>query len=311
VKHSDWDYAQLASLPLHEKIILSEQRIRDWYDYYDGQVYISFSGGKASTVLLHLVRSIFPDTEAVFVDTHNEYPEVREFALSVKPLTVIRPKKDFRQIISEYGYPVISKQVSRVVRYAQQGKPWALNWLDNKYASGEERKTTRMRKWRILLEAPFKVSDICCYITKHQPIRAYEKGSGKKPYLGLQASESRQRMESWKKYGCNSYGTESATSNPLSFWTDNDLWEYIKVNKLDYCKLYDLGYERTGCCYCMFGIHLEKEPNRFQLMQVTHPKLYDYCMRPVEKNGLGLGEVLKFIGAKFTLPPTQMKFIWG
>lgn len=293
--HSHADYAQLASLPLDAKIIHAERRIHEWYEHYDGNVYVAFSGGKASEVLLHIVRGLYPDVEAVFVDTHNEFPEVKQFALSVTPLTVISPKKDFRQIISEYGYPVISKQVARVVRYAQQGKPWALNWLDNKFASGEERKTMRMKKWKCLIDAPFKISDICCAITKHQPIRAFESRTGKKPYIGLQACESKQRMDSWKKYGCNSYDTATASSNPISIWTDADIWEYIKRHNLPYCKLYDKGYERTGCCFCMFGAHIEKEPNRFQIMQKTHPKLYDYCMRPVENNGLGLSDVLEYL----------------
>ena len=307
--HTDLDYAQLVSLPLPAKIVHAERRIREWHDHYNGNVYVSFSGGKASTVLLHLVHSLYPDVEAVFVDTHNEYPEVRQFALSVQPLTVLYPKRDFRQIIAAYGYPVVSKQVSRVVRYAQQGKPWALNWLDNKFASGEERKTTRMRKWQCLLDAPFKVSDICCFITKHQPIHAYEVQSGKKPYLGLQAAESRQRMESWKKYGCNSYDTVSASSNPISIWTDADIWEYIKQNDMKYCRLYDMGYERTGCCYCMFGVHLESTPNRFQIMQRTHPKLYEYCMRPVDQNGLGIAAVLDYIGAEYKEAPEQMMLL--
>ena len=310
-RHSDVDYTQLSSLPLPAKIAHAEKRIHEWHAYHDGGVYLSFSGGKASTVLLHLVRSLYPDTEAVFVDTHNEYPEVRQFALSIKPLTVIYPKRDFRQIISEYGYPVISKQVSRVVRYARQEKPWALNWIDNKFASGEERKTGRMRKWKTLLNAPFAVSDICCFITKHQPIYAYEKASGKKPYVGLQASESKQRMDSWKKYGCNSYGTKSASSNPLSIWSDADIWEYIRLYNLPYCKLYDMGYERTGCCFCMFGIHLEKEPNRFQLMQQTHPRLYDYCMRPADQNGLGCSNVLDYIGVNHKCSGIQCSMLDG
>jgi len=49
--------------------------------------------------------------------------------------------------------------------------------------------------------------------------------------------------------------------------------------------------------FCMFGVHLEKEPNRFQRMKEAHPKQYDYCMR--EKNGLGLAKVLDFIDVKY------------
>ncbi len=54
--------------------------------------------------------------------------------------------------------------------------------------------------------------------------------------------------------------------------------------------------ERTGCMFCAFGAHLEKYPNRFQKMQRTHPKQWEYCMRPCEDGGLGMARVLDFIG---------------
>lgn len=302
---TDSDYAQLSGLPLSAKIVHAQERIRQWYEHYDGQVYVSFSGGKASEVLLYLVRELYPDVEAVFVDTSNEWPEVRQYATTISPLTILRPKRDFRKIISEYGYPVISKRVARVVRYAQQGKPWALNALDNKFASGDIKTVGRMKKWKFLVDAPYKVSDICCDITKHQPIRAYEKSTGKHPYIGLQACESMERKMAWKEHGCNSYDTKTASSKPLSIWTDDDIWKYIKGNCLGYCKLYDLGYTRTGCCYCMFGIQFDKTPNRFQRMRQTHPKLFEYCMRPTESNGLGLQEVLKHLGVDTSALPEQ------
>lgn len=68
-KHAAYDLAQMQSLPLEAKILMAKRRIQEWYDYWDGGVYVSFSGGKDSTVLLHLVRSIYPDVQAVFVNT--------------------------------------------------------------------------------------------------------------------------------------------------------------------------------------------------------------------------------------------------
>ncbi len=65
----------LQALPLEMKVLKTKQRIREWVQHYgtDG-VYVSFSGGKDSTVLLHIVRELYPDIEAVFVDTGLEYP---------------------------------------------------------------------------------------------------------------------------------------------------------------------------------------------------------------------------------------------
>ena len=54
------------------------------------------------------------------------------------------------------------------------------------------------------------------------------------------------------------------------------------------------GAKRTGCMFCMFGVHLEKEPNRFQRMALTHPKQYDFCIHK-----LGCGKVLDFLGVPY------------
>lgn len=59
-KHTIGDLYQMQSLPLSAKIRMTEYRIRQWIDYYgeDG-VYTGFSGGKDSTVLLHMIRKIY------------------------------------------------------------------------------------------------------------------------------------------------------------------------------------------------------------------------------------------------------------
>ena len=86
---------QRQSLPLHLKVELSKNRIKQFYEHFDGQVYVSFSGGKDSTVLLHLVRSLYSEVPAVFVDTGLEYPEVRKFVKQTANTITIRPKITF------------------------------------------------------------------------------------------------------------------------------------------------------------------------------------------------------------------------
>lgn len=110
---------QLQSLPLDAKILMTEQRIREWYDYFDGDVCVSFSGGKDSTVLAHIVHSMYPDVPLVFADTGLEYPEIREFARRMGA-EFVRPKMIFVDVITRYGYPLISKEVAEAIHFARR-----------------------------------------------------------------------------------------------------------------------------------------------------------------------------------------------
>lgn len=106
----------MQAAPLNVKVKMTQRRIRDWVDEYglDG-VYVSFSGGKDSTVLLYLAREIYPDIKAVFVDTGLEFPEIRDFVRNFDNVEWLKPKMTFRQVIEKYGYPFISKEVAECV----------------------------------------------------------------------------------------------------------------------------------------------------------------------------------------------------
>lgn len=105
-----WELRQMQSLPLAAKVRMTENRIRDWVrEFGEDGVYVSFSGGKDSTVLLHIVRNMYPDVEAVFVNTGLEYPEIQKFVKTFDNVTILRPKMRFDEVIKKYGYPLISK----------------------------------------------------------------------------------------------------------------------------------------------------------------------------------------------------------
>lgn len=104
---------QLQALPLEAKVHLSQNRIREWYEHWDGDVYVSFSGGKDSTVLRHIVLGMYPDVPCVFVNTGLEYPEVRRFALAQPGTVRVDPEMTFPEVIDRFGYPVISKEQSQ------------------------------------------------------------------------------------------------------------------------------------------------------------------------------------------------------
>ena len=114
-----WVLKQYQSLPLRAKIGMTETRILEWYDHFNGNVYVSFSGGKDSTVLAHLVHNYFPEVPLVFSNTGLEYPEIQAFAKKMGA-KFIRPKMNFSDVISKYGYPIISKENAEAIYYARR-----------------------------------------------------------------------------------------------------------------------------------------------------------------------------------------------
>lgn len=130
-KHTISDLYQMQSLPLSAKIRMTQLRIRGWVDEYgeDG-VYVSFSGGKDSAVLLDIVRKMYHKIPAVFVDTGLEYPEIREFVKRFDNVEWLKPKLTFRQVIEKYGYPFISKEISNCIHGAKKGQEYRLARLN-------------------------------------------------------------------------------------------------------------------------------------------------------------------------------------
>lgn len=122
---------QLQSLPLDEKVALTEQRIKDWVGRFGvNGVFVSFSGGKDSTVLLDIARKLFPDIKGVFSDTGLEYPEIRNFVKTFENIEWIKPKLVFKEVIKRHGLPFISKETSEIVRLAKSYVNHVLDKID-------------------------------------------------------------------------------------------------------------------------------------------------------------------------------------
>lgn len=121
-RHSPQDLRQMQSLPLEAKVRMTEARIKAWHEHWGGDVYVSFSGGKDSTVLKHIADSLYPSIPSVFVNTGLEYPEVRSFALRQKNVIRLDPAMRFYDVIEKYGYPVVSKEQSQFLYEARTTK---------------------------------------------------------------------------------------------------------------------------------------------------------------------------------------------
>lgn len=319
-KHTSYDLKQMQSVPLQGKIAMTQQRIRQWYEHWEGQVYVGFSGGKDSTVLKHIVDSMYNDVPAVFFNTGLEYPEIQQFVRSIKAgkydcfnsdIEILRPEMRFDEVINKYGYPVISKETAKRI-YELRNYNLSESYRDKLLNHPDSRKRIPER-WKCLIDAPFETSSKCCDVMKKKPAKTYGKQTGRKPIIATMASESRLRYLKWIQHGCNAFDMKEPNSKPMSFWTEQDILHYIKKYDVPYASVYGdiiptsneeqmegqitafdvlqdydetplktTGLNRIGCIFCMFGCHLEKEPNRFQRLKVTHPKQYEYCIGGVK-----------------------------
>lgn len=299
MKVSKEELERRLALPLDEKILWAREVIVEFFAQFSGEVYISFSGGKDSQVLLHITRDLFPSVPAVFCDTGLEYPEIRAHVKTFDNVVWMKPKMKFPEVVKTFGFAVASKEIAQKVSELLTTKSLK---LFKKRLFGDDKGNGKLPvKWRSLLTAPFKVSGKCCDIFKKEPFRRYEKLTGRKPIQGTNVSESTLRKTSYRKSGCNSFEKGSERSRPLSIWTEKDVWDYAAMHNMKFAEVYyDRGelraLSRTGCMFCLFGIHLDPKdkPNRFQLMKLSHPRQYKFCIED-----LGIGKVLDFINVKY------------
>ena len=397
-KHTLSDLYQMQAMPLSVKIRMTKYRIKQWIERYgeDG-VYISFSGGKDSTVLLDIVRQDYPNIPAVFVDVPTQYPELKEFVKTFENVEILKPKISFMEVCKRYGFPMFSKEISGCIGEArkyfenlekennqntiltdrqtdrQTDLPYAYRIADlvgidrRKDKKNVEYQNIKMgnipnapvrtkqllgifkhrekgvdtdeysklydrSKYIFMLDAKFSCSDMCCKVMKKAPAHEYGRKTGRKAMTAQMASKSKLRTSQWIKNGCNGFDMKTPISNPMSFWTEQDVLLYIKLNNLPICSVYgdvvidydaegsvdgqmDLselsanyglfetgnrplkttGCSRTGCVLCGFGCHLEKPgEGRFERLKEPHPGMYK-LLDVIENNGVTYREAIDWI----------------
>lgn len=158
----------LQSMPLDIKVALTKARIHDAVRNFGAAdaLYVSFSGGKDSTVLLHIARQMY-NFEAIYCDTGLEYPEIKKFVREFDNVRIVRPKLSFKDVVTQYGYPVLSKDISHKVEYARKGSDWALKFVSGTYHLKDGRKSKyNISKYKELVNVDFKISDQCCGVMK-------------------------------------------------------------------------------------------------------------------------------------------------
>lgn len=375
--HTINELQEKQALPLDLKIRLTRDRVRAWINEYgkDG-VYISFSGGKDSTVLLDLVRNEFgyKDIRACFVDVPTQYPELRSFVKTFDKVDIVTPKISFFQVCEKYGFPLFGKEISECIQAARKylvevfakevgttgiRDTWSYvcehedilerSLKENFRKEGQVVRTARMMGWftkkntidmsvkakdksglnfqqyKFMLGSPFGCSSLCCDYMKKKPINRYATVTGRVSMTAQMAEESRMRTRVWLKQGCNAFNAKHPISNPMSFWTEQDVLRYIKDKGIKICSVYgevvtddeemgqmqlsdyagmelfDIGQQclhctgcqRTGCVLCGFGAHIQDD-DRFIQLKETHPKMYA-LLDVVQNNGYTMRQAIDWI----------------
>lgn len=259
---------ELQKLPLMDKIQRAHRIISETLSQFSHPI-VAWSGGKDSTVLLHLVLQHNPSIPVIFNDTGVEFPETYEFIKQMEVewnLTLYRtkPAKTFWQCVKEYGWPLGGKKNIDHSRHAQ-------------------RKTKVQRALSGL-----HVSSRCCHYLKERPAKEMYTSLGiNVVFCGLLAHESRNRALAIMQKGEVYYRKKQRCwqSLPLACWTDEDIRAYHRLYNVPYSRLYDMGHDRNGCWPCGMSVRY----GRYKALRESHPKLFRFLM--VEK-GMGR-EILK------------------
>lgn len=195
-------------------------------------------------------------------------------------------------------------------------------WLQKFGGYENERESVNYQK------PDFKVSAKCCYYLKERPCDLWAKEHNSVPFVGLMASEGGRREKALMVNGCNYWTEGTQRSAPFAIFDRQDVlhlaiemdkyyhahWRefgdyeietiipqaYGTIAKDNEGRLYTTRAQRTGCSMCGFGIHLEKRPNRFDLLFQSNRKEWEYlmfrCCKDESGNLFGWSRVLDYIG---------------
>lgn len=285
------DLRQRQSLPLAQKIAKSIRTIEDYYDMYDGDIYISKGGVDSNIVEWLMKQSRYKDVECVCVASVEPVENIKHnFELGN---TLLKSNITKKKVIEDWGYPVISKVVAMSIsRYGRTKFDWVKDRRLNGYMGRNGKKVTEgmiPNKYKELIYAPFELSEACCNKTKKKPLRTYEVISKKHPITGEMAEESKGRRDNYLKHGCIMHDKKKVKCTPIGFWTTQDVMQCIYENDIEIPSIYGKvlkledgtfkfsGEQRTGCEICAFGIMFDTE--RFVRLEQRKPFIYKEMMQ--------------------------------
>lgn len=279
--------------------------------YGEDKFYISFSGGKDSMILHHLVDMALPDNKIprVFSNTGIEYQKIVEYVTSLADndnrFEIIMPNKNIKKTLEEVGYPFKSKEHSTKLGSYQRGSRansvMKYANLDGKN-NGSKFTCPQALKYQFSDEFKIKVSPFCCYELKKKPFSQWAKANNKSITMtGMRAEEGGQRI------GMNCIVMDKDKNiikfHPLSVVSNE--WEewFIKKFNIELCELYypPYNFERTGCKGCPFALQLQEQLDIMEKYLPNERKQCEFIWQPVYEEYRRIGYRLK--------PYKQMKLL--
>ena len=249
-KYSSDEAKMMLSLDFNIKEKMAMRRVADFIDYFgEERVYVSFSGGLDSLVVLNMARQLVGSSiKAIYLDTYMEIPSMREFVYSYGDkvdLKCLKPKKTLKKIIEDDGFCFPSKEVAMCINYMRNSNDknsWAykkMHGLDKNGNFSEFRQ--QYVKFLPVIDWDVVISDRCCFDMKHGIAQAYEKENDTHPLIGTRIEESRMRLEAWRKTGCITGETvlrekdgelvevkaDRPACRPISIFTKQDVYRYL------------------------------------------------------------------------------------
>lgn len=260
--------------------------------------YISFSGGKDSTILSKLVDMAVPGNAIprVFFDTGIEYNAIREFVSRQPNVVVIKPTQAIKPMLEKYGYPFKSKEHSHLLMtYQHSGFGKSVRKYLGIEPSNRQLTCPLILRYQFSDSFKIKVSDKCCFKMKKEVAHRYEKESGRNiPILGIRMDEGGERA---CHKGCAVLDSDGSLRkfkplNPVS-----DDWEdwFAKTYDVELCELYypPYNFKRTGCKGCPYSLDLEHQLEVMARLMPNERKQCEIIWKPVYDEYRRLGYRLK------------------
>lgn len=270
--------------------------------YGEENFYLSFSGGKDSTVLHYLLDIAIPNNQIprVFINTGIEYQMIVDFVKKLAEkdnrIIILQPSQPIKPMLEKYGFPFKSKQHSHnVMVYQHSGIGLSVKRYLGIIESNTKFRCPKSLLYQFTEDFNIKLSDNCCRKLKKEPVKKWEKETSRHIAItGMRNSEGGERASI---KGCILTDKQGNIQKFHPLIKVDDEWEnwFINEKEIELCALYNdpYNFKRTGCAGCPFSLTLEEQ---LEIMAIYLPKERAKCeiiWRPVYEEYRRLGYRLK------------------